>query len=271
MRASGMSIARICAAVMLTGLLLLPPAVLVGEWLAPPLQQLARETRSVERGGPVSLTRQGAWLRDGSRILRAEDGHGPEGAGGVTVFELTPELELAVVSHAAGAQAQADGKWQLEHVAGSRFEARGVAPFTVPTTSFALETGTEFFDLAATAPREMSLRELARAIDYLTANGLDTRRHRFAFWAGVGRLAAIPLAMLLAVPLIFGALRGSENAGRATTGLLLGLAWYIGQRLVESGAIAFTLDPRLMALLPTLLLAAAVALLLLRLPKVSSA
>jgi len=271
MRASGMSIARICGAVMLTGLLLLPPAVLVGEWLAPPLQQLARETRSVERGGPVSLTRQGAWLRDGARVLRAEDGKGADGAGGVTVFEITPELELAVVSHAAGAQGQADGRWELEHVAGSRFDAAGVAPFTAATASFALQTGADFFDLAATSPREMSLRELARAIDYLSANGLDTRRHSFAYWAGIGRLAAIPLAMLLAVPLIFGALRGAENAGRATTGLLLGLAWYIGQRLVESGAIAFTLDARLMALLPTLLLACAVAMLLVRLPKVSAA
>jgi lipopolysaccharide export system permease protein len=271
MRASGMSVARICAAVALTGMLLLPPAVLVGEWLAPPLQQLARETRLVERGGPVSLTRQGAWLRDGSRLLRAVDGQGADGTGGITVFELTPQLELAAVSHAAAVQGQADGSWQLRHVAGSRFDDAGVVSSVAAESSFALATSADFLDLAATPPREMSLRELARAIDYLSANGVDAQRQRFALWAGIGRLVAIPLAMLLAVPLVFGALRGAENAGRAAAGLLLGLAWYISQRMVESGAMAFALDPRLMATLPTLLLAAAVAWLLLRLPRVSAA
>ncbi len=102
------------------------------------------------------------------------------------------------------------------------------------------------------------------------AAGLDARRQRFAFWSGIARLAALPLAMLLAVPLMFGALRGAENAARATFGLVLGLAWYIGQRMVENGALAFDLSPPLMALLPTLLLAAAVSVLLARLPRISA-
>ena len=117
----------------------------------------------------------------------------------------------------------------------------------------------------------MSLTDLARTIDYLRANGQDARRHRFAFWAGIARLAALPLAMLLAVPLVMGRLRGAENAARATLGLVLGLAWYIAQRMVESGALAFALSPPLMALLPTLLLAAGVVWLLARLPRINAA
>jgi lipopolysaccharide export LptBFGC system permease protein LptF len=54
-------------------------------------------------------------------------------------------------------------------------------------------------------------------------------------------------------------------------GLVLGLAWYIAQRMVESGALAFALSPPLMALLPTLLLAAGVVWLLARLPRINAA
>jgi lipopolysaccharide export system permease protein len=117
----------------------------------------------------------------------------------------------------------------------------------------------------------MSLAALARAVQALQASGLDSRRHRFAFWAGIARLVAVPLAMLLAVPLVFGVLRGAENARRATVALVLGLGWYIAQRMVENGALAFDLSPPLMAFLPTLLLGGAVALLLARLPRVSRA
>ena len=45
MRASGVSIRRIGASVFLAGLLLALVAVLVGEFLAPPLAQMARATR----------------------------------------------------------------------------------------------------------------------------------------------------------------------------------------------------------------------------------
>ena len=110
----------------------------------------------------------------------------------------------------------------------------------------------------------MSLADLARAIGYLRPTGLDARRLRFAFWAGIARLVAIAAGHAAGRAARVRALRGAENAARATVGLVLGLAWYIAQRMVESGALAFDLSPPLMALLPTLLLAAAVLLLLLR-------
>ncbi len=266
LRAAGVSMARIGRAVFVAGLLLLPLALCLGEWAAPPLARLARETRALDRDDAISLTPQGVWLRDDRRFLRADAVAG----GGFTLFQLD-ERALAAVAHAGGARALPDGGWELSDLRGSRFGSVSVTPWHAATQRLEFGTGADFFSVVASDPDEMSLLALARAIDYLEANSLDARRQRFAFWTGIARLVALPFAMLLVVPLLAGWLRGAENAGRATAALVLGLAWYIGHRMVESGALAFNLSPPLMAFLPTLLLVAAVAVLLARMPKISAA
>jgi lipopolysaccharide export system permease protein len=105
----------------------------------------------------------------------------------------------------------------------------------------------------------------------LEARGQDATRQRFAFWSALSRLAAMPLAMLLALPLLLGRLRKAEGGARATLGLVLGLLYFILQRMVEGGTLAFGLDPLLLAWLPTLLLGAVVAALLLRARRISAA
>lgn len=263
MRAAGMSIARICGAVLLAALLLLPLAVVLGEWLAPPLASHARLTRAVERNGEISLApRGGAWLRDGERILRADGA--PGGSGAITVFEFSDAQQLAAVGRAGAARPAAGGGWDLSGYAGSRFTAGGVEAVTAGPQRLQLADGADFFSIADAQPRELSLTALARAVRYLEANQQDSHRYRFAFWAGIARLAAVPLAMLLAVPFLFGPLRSAETGARATLGLGLGLAWFILQRIVESGAMAFALPPLLLAFLPTLLLGTAVLWLLRR-------
>jgi lipopolysaccharide export system permease protein len=122
-----------------------------------------------------------------------------------------------------------------------------------------------FFGMIVADPAELSLRELWRTAGYLEANGQDARRLRFTFWSVVARLAALPFAALLALPLLFGPLRWVETGARATLGLVMGLAYFILSRMVESGTFALGLNPLLLAWAPTALLTAAVALLFARL------
>ena len=159
------------------------------------------------------------------------------------------------MGRAASATERADGSWELREFAQSRFEDGRVAAVRAPSRRLTTHVSSAFLGLAASDPEELSLRELRSAIGYLHANGQDARRYRFAFWSMIARLVAIPLAVLLAVPFLFGSLRSSGNGARATLGLVLGLGYFILQRMVESGTIAFGLDPLLLAWLPTAVLA----------------
>lgn len=265
MRAAGVSIGRLCGTVAVAGLLLAPLGLVLGEWVAPPLSLEARITKAAERSGLAGPARgAGIWMRDGRRILRADAATGGQ-AGALSLFELGEDGALLQVQRAAGIQALEDGSWDLRDVATTRFQPDRVLAGNTPAQLLAVGAGADFLGVVTGDPADLSLRTLARTIAHLHHNQQDARRYRFAFWSAVARLLAIPLAVLLAVPLLPGALRSAEGGARMTLGLLLGLGYFMAQRMVESGTIAFGLDPRLLAFVPTALLALAVALLLARL------
>jgi lipopolysaccharide export system permease protein len=264
MRASGVSMARIAGSVALAGMLLLLPALAVAEWIAPDLAQAARVNRALERNEGLGLSGGAAWTRDGSRLLRVETD------GRITAFELDGPQQLASVAMAASAR-EAEAGWELSGVAGSRFAPDQVSALPADVLLVPVTVDPDLFGLVRSEPRLQSLSGLQRTIRLLAANGQDASRQRFALWSGVARLVAIPLAMLLAVPLLLGFLRTAGGGARATLGLVVGLLYFLAQRMVENGSQVFGLDPLLLAWLPTLMLGAAVALLLWRVRRASVA
>ena len=264
-RAAGVSIARLGSSVFLAGLVAVPVGIVSGEYLGPPLTRLARIHKAVERNGEISLAgRSGAWVRDGNLILRAA-GAADGGRSGVQVFEIGAGNRLKSIGR-GGITRELDGnQWELGDYTYSRFEAEQVLFGFEPAHRLQTQVSPAFFRLILSDPEDLSLRELWRTRKHLEANGQEALAFRFAFWSGIARLFAIPLAALLALPVVCGSRRLQETGARATLGLVLGLAWFILQRVVESGTIALGLPPMLLAWLPTVLLLAAVALLFARL------
>jgi lipopolysaccharide export system permease protein len=273
MRAAGIPVWRIGLSVMLAGLLLIPVVLATSEYLAPPLTQLARLDKAVQRNANISITgRSSAWIPDGAQILRAERLPGEAAFGAITVFELGPDNQLAAVGQAHGAHVTADGRWELEDYVQSRFESQRVLPSSVAAHALGVSASPAFLGAIASDPEDLSLRELGAAMAHLTANGQETRPYRFAYWARIAGIVAIPFALLLALPFAFGTPRSTEGGARMVVGLLFGLAWFLMQRMVESGTIVFGLHPLLLAWLPVSLLATAVLLLMIRLrPPTASA
>ena len=110
----------------------------------------------------------------------------------------------------------------------------------------------------------MAFRALYRAIRYLRANDLDARTYQLALWSGLARSLAIPIAVLFALPFGFGVMRSSGSGARSTLGLGIGLVYFFLQRTIESGTVAFSLDPLVLAWVPTLMLGLAAMILLVR-------
>jgi lipopolysaccharide export system permease protein len=66
------------------------------------------------------------------------------------------------------------------------------------------------------------------------------------------------------LPFVFGSLRESGSGARVAMGFVLGIGFFSLQRTLESGAIVFGGSPALLAWTPTLLLATAALLLIMR-------
>ena len=265
MRAGGMSKWRLSAATLGCGLVLLLLGLAVGEFLAPRLEQLADERRALARYNNLSLLGAGgAWVRDGNLIINIAQRDGAREFGGMWVYELNSDGRIGAMAHASRASNEARKSWQLGDYAQSRFEGDRVSAQRESAHQLKSAASAGFLQLANVQPAQLSLGALHRAIRYLHSNELDDRSYRLAFWSGVARSAAIPVAVLFALPFGFGSLRTAGSGARSTLGLVVGLVYFFLQRTVESGAVVFSLDPLLLAWLPTALLAGVAVTLLLR-------
>ena len=265
MRAAGISIRRIGVSAGMAGLVLALLALLVSEFVAPALGQLAREQKALAKFDNISFAGQGgAWVRDGDLILKVEAQSADGAYGGLTVFDLSGHGDLLGVGRAASAAEQPGGRWVLKGYAESRFDAEAVTARQVPSRNLDTRVSGAFLGVATADPTQMSVRALRHLVSYLRGNGQETRSFEFALWSRIAKVFAVFFAVLLALPFVFGSLRSAGSGARATMGMILGLGYFLLQRMVESGTLAFGLDPMLLAWAPTLLLGAVVGTLVLR-------
>ena len=265
MRSGGMSKWRLAATMLGCGIILLLAGLAIGEYVAPRFEQLANERKALARYDNLSLAGAGgAWVRDGNFIINIAERSSISEFGGMLVFELTPDNRLAAVAKAHRATQGQGTNWELGDYSESRFSGDSVVGQREYRHRLNSAASVGFLQLAVVEPSEMAFGALYRAIRYLRNNDLDARTYQLALWSGLARSAAIPFAVLFALPFGFGVMRSSGSGARSILGLGIGLVYFFLQRTIESGTVAFSLNPLLLAWVPTMLLGLAAVVLLIR-------
>ncbi len=267
MRAAGVSPARIAGSALIAATLLVVIETTLGEFIAPPLQIASKEKKALTRFSAITLgDGTGAWVRDGSLILSTTSQFSDRQFGGMVVFELTADHTLRAIGVADRVTLGTTGSaaWVLRGYRETRFmDHRVLSPLSRERTLYS-NLSAEFLGLAVTNPNDLRLVTLYRLIRYRERNALETRAFVFAFWSRISRTAAIPFAVLLAVPFVLGSLRSAGAGAKAAVGLAFGVGLFLAQRLIESGTLVFDINPILLAWLPTVLLAVLSSALLIR-------
>jgi lipopolysaccharide export system permease protein len=258
MRAAGLSPWRLARAVGIAGLALVTAGIALGEMLAPPLQQMARQQKAFAKFSDISFSGSGeAWVRDGGLIVNVERQTGEGLFGGMMVYEIGADGRLQAMGRAATATAAASGAWRLEQYAETRFDGERVAGTRAAARTLQTNVSAAFLGIAATSPGDLPSAALLSMIRHLQANGLDAREPTFAFWSRIARTVAPLFAVLLALPFVFGSLRAAGAGARVGVGLLLGIGFFLLQQMIESGAIVYQGNPVMLAWVPTGLMAIA--------------
>lgn len=294
-RAAGVSVARLAGTALIAAALLIAFEGVLGEFVAPQLQEAANQQKAFSKYNSIGFGGgAGAWVRDGDLILNVARQSGSQQFVGMQVFELSPQHSVLSIGRAANATAAGHRTWILGGYTESRFLYRGADPAPATVSSPAqpgcgqntaqcrpppvdrvtarapgkkmLQSNVTagFLGLAVQDPEELTLSSLWQLIEYFHTNSLDARQYLFAFWSKVARTVAIAFSVLLALPFVLGSMRSAGAGTRAMLGLGIGLAFFLLQRLIESGTIVFNLDPVILAWLPTALLATVTLLLLAR-------
>jgi lipopolysaccharide export system permease protein len=253
MRAAGVSIGRMAAAVMAAGLLLGAAALALGEWAAPPAERWAQELRSVAIHERVTARDHGFWARDGARFVEVQQAVSQEYLIGVRLYELDQAGRPAWILSAASAR-HAGAHWILAEPTVTRFAGSEVHVEQLADWFWETDLQPKLLDVVVVDPETLPVKDLLGYLGYLRRNGLETDQYRLALWTKIAAPLATIAMLLLTVPLVFGSARASGAGQRIFLGVLIGLGFVLLNRLLTRAGIVYGLPPPLSALLPTMLI-----------------
>ena len=251
-RASGVSVWRIAWPVGLAGLTMSLLMYGLGEYVAPPLAQIAKREKTTSKLADISFAgSSSAWVKEGNLILRVATGEVDQAFGGVSLFELDGFTGLRSVKRAERISVADPGHWRLNNVLVTHFSDDKIESEMVPEVTMNTTINPDFLGLAATDPGLLTLHGLWAYIDHLRRNNLGTASYEIGFWSRIARFFAVIVVTLLALPFVFGPLRTTGAGTRTVIGVLLGVVFFLITRTVENGGQLFGLNPILIGWLPT--------------------
>jgi len=250
MRAAGISVRRILIAIFKTGLLMMVVVVVLGEWVAPEVQERAQIRRAELQHGQVLLrSRYGFWARDGRAFVNIRSILPGSGLRDIYIYEFNDGRELELVTHAAEATF-ADDRWVLKDLKQSHIGPDGVASRQLEQASWDSLLNPSLLRAVVVDPGLLSAWTLYQYLSFMRENGLDVPAYEVAFWAKVVAPLATLVMLFLGVPFVFGSLRTIGIGQRLFSGMLLGSVFFLLNRLLAYVAVVYHVNPLLAAALP---------------------
>lgn len=255
MRAAGVSVGRIVWAVMKPMLVLMICGVLVGEYVAPPLENKAQAERALLQGsGDAQTGRHGAWHREGNEYIHINAVQ-PKGLlYGVTRYRFDGQRHLLESSFAKKGQYETD-QWVLSDVTTTVFHENSTEIVTSAQLPWKVNLTPQLLDTVVVPPEALSISGLWSYIHYLSDQGLNNGKYWLAFWTKVLQPMVSAALVLMAISFIFGPLRSVTLGQRVFTGVLVGFVFRIVQDLLGPASLVFGFTPLLAVALPATLCA----------------
>ncbi|MEN7341614.1 MAG: LPS export ABC transporter permease LptG [Pseudomonadota bacterium] len=257
MRAAGISAGRLALGVSVSGFVLALGGFMLGEYIAPPLDQFAREYRSAARSDTASIGERNTWVRDGQRIFNVEGVNDRFGFGGFYVFEIDDQQRLKKIGSASRADLSGDGDWILDNFSETAFAETTISGSSNASERVSYSIDPDVLGIAALRPGSLSLRGLRSYLSYLRLNKLDSRAYETELWSRVANVLAVVMMPMLSIGFVFGSLRSSGAGTRLLVGVLIGLGYFLASRTLANSGQVFSIDPMIVGLAPAVVLAMA--------------
>ena len=251
MRASGLSVQRICFSVLATGALLMLATGLLEEYVAPPLEQHARLSRSLAISDTgILLTRDGFWARQGNSFIYVGKTLAGGIATGLDVYEGDKEGGLRAFIHAREADIHGKNRWVLKDIRKKVIEEQRITTHNLPSMTLESFLSTEQVNILELPPDSLSPSDLYKYIQALRQRGQNTDTYVLALWQKL----AVPLTtgamVLLSLPFVFGPPRGTTIGLRITVGAMVGIGFYLANQIIGYMGLLLELHPAITTLAP---------------------
>ncbi|MCW5588745.1 MAG: LPS export ABC transporter permease LptG [Legionellales bacterium] len=233
MRAAGMSVWQIIRNVMLAAIIMMIPITFLGEWIAPHALQVATDKKmQAISGGQVLRNLNGSWVRDNNTFIYIRAVLSKQELQGIHWYHLNPRNmqvdEIGVAERAQFSQQH----WQLIHANITTLDGlQKVSSQQYATISWQVNLHPHVLVLGNIDPDEMNLIQLWQYMQFRRHNNLQSSQYDLNFWQRILQPFASMIMILLAVPFIFGPLRGVTMGLRIITGVGMGILFYFANQL----------------------------------------
>jgi lipopolysaccharide export system permease protein len=253
MRAAGISVSKIVRWVLQAGLVLAVLNALVGEVLVPVSERKAQNVRATALKQNITLGGQhGFWMRDGTRYLRVGRVYPDMQLGDLYVYEVDKSRNVSRITYARSAIYN-NGVWSLRKVSHTLFGEQQITTETHEEIEWPGLLNPDLFSVVSVDPEDMPALDLYRYSSYLQDNDLDASHYRQAFWVKIMTPLSSMVMLLIALPFVFGSQRSGSAGNRMVIGLLLGIGFFIANRIMNHFGQVYGITPFISAASPVVL------------------
>lgn len=260
MRSAGVSAFRLAGWVAMAGALLTVVTWILGDYVAPHLEQFAYRQKMLAKFNQYSVGgNDDLWAKDGNMFVAVQKQNAENSFGGIYILRFNDDHRLQSVAHADNATQLGEQQWQLKNYRETRFDNDVAIAGQQVKAELRTTLSKDFISSAAKDPDQLTGRQLLSYIGQLRANQLDSREYETAFWSRVARTASLLVIVMLAVPFSFGPMRSTGMGARMVLGIMVGAVFFLLTRLLSNAGTVYELNPLLVAWAPTAMLAMATA------------
>ena len=254
LRASGMSLGDIIAAVLKLAFILAMLVWLMGEWISPMAEKMAHSNKALSLShGQALRTNNGTWMRDANNFIHIQsmttDGH----LEGITLYQFDKDMQLVKASFAQNADYD-QHHWVLHEIQETIFEEGKTSRQNLDEQVWNSNLSPQVLSQVSIKDLDdLSLMGLWHTIKYRQKNHLEAKPYELAFWQKIVRPLATLVMMFLAIPFVFGPLRSSTMGLRMLVGVLVGFVFYTFNQLFGPLTLVYQIPPIIGAFLPTVM------------------
>jgi lipopolysaccharide export system permease protein len=252
MRASGVSLARMMVGILRIGLLFGALTFVVGEFIAPPAEQLAHRLRSQAITGLIAQEfRSGLWIKDGSSFINVSEVLPDATLRGLRIYEFDPARRLRSISFAERGSYQSERRWLLRQVVQTTFEERRTNVRTIAEAGWQSVLDPGLLNVLQVKPEKMSAWRLYSYTQHLKENRQKALRYEIALWVKAMYPIAVLAMMMVALPFAYFQGRQGGVGAKVFAGIMLGLAFHFLNRLFSHLGLLNDWPAAYSAVLPT--------------------
>ena len=254
LRASGLSTRNLLLTLAKIGLVFAALTLVVGEFVAPPLERVAQQLRLDAMGSLVAQQfRSGLWVRDERSFINVREVLPDATLRQVRVFEFDEGFRLRSISEAKGGRYAGTGSWILTGVDRTEFggDAARVERFAEMTWKSAINP--DLLSVLMVVPERMSVVNLYFYIRHLSGNQQKTERYEIAVWKKLVYPLAALVMMALALPFAYMQDRMGAVSVRVFAGIMLGIGFHMLNGLFSSLGVINSWAPFFSAITPSVI------------------